>query len=128
MRERQGTVDMMAGWGQLRVRVTGRFLVKYEDQDGNQETFESSCIVFVNPAMPVDEMPMDDLSVWRVWKKTAKRTFNMVDSRRRRSSGCDHSLSAAGRKHKRKGMGRMKFWDLIKIGCSNLWRRNLEHF
>lgn len=59
-----GTVDMMAmGAAESTGDGTVKLLVKYEDQDGNQETFESSCIVFVNPAMPVDEMPMDDLGM-----------------------------------------------------------------
>ncbi|MCH1984326.1 hypothetical protein MCG98_17295 [Ruminococcus sp. OA3] len=59
-----GTVDMMAmGAAESTGDGTVKLLVKYEDQDGNQETFESSCIVFVNPAMSMDEMPMDDLGM-----------------------------------------------------------------
>ncbi len=59
-----GSVDMMAlGAAESTGDGTVKILVKYEDQDGNQETFESSCMVFVSPAMAADDMPMDDLGM-----------------------------------------------------------------
>lgn len=57
-----GSVDMMAqGAAPSAGDGTVKLLVTYEDQDGNQGTFETSCSLFVAEAAPMDdEMFLDE--------------------------------------------------------------------
>jgi hypothetical protein len=57
-----GSVDMMAqGAAPSAGDGTVRLVVTYEDQDGNQGTFETSCSLFVAEAAPADdEMFLDE--------------------------------------------------------------------
>ena len=53
----------------------------------------------------------------------------MVDSRRRRAVAVIIvSVLLVRRKHKKEKEWALKFWDLIKMSCSNLWRRKLRTF
>ena len=56
-----GSVDMMVqGAAESSGDGTVKLLVSYEDQDGNQSIYETECIIFVSPAMDMDETMMFD--------------------------------------------------------------------
>ncbi|MGI6012095.1 MAG: COG1361 S-layer family protein [Ruminococcus sp.] len=56
-----GSVDMMAqGAKETAGDGTVKLIVTYEDQDGNQGTFETSCSLFVTAAAPADDEMFTD--------------------------------------------------------------------